>query len=48
MFHCRIERIEFLDEQELLMQLLHHYCLSCGYSDFKEQGIDYSSLLVTL
>ena len=30
---CRIERLEFLDEQELLFQLLQHYTLSCGYSD---------------
>ncbi len=34
----RIERIEFLDEQELLIQLLQHYCLSCGYSDSTNQG----------
>lgn len=34
----RIERIEFLDEQELLVQLLQHYCLSCGYSDSTHQG----------
>lgn len=37
--HIRIEHIEFLDEQELLIQLLQHYCLSCGYSDIKAQGI---------
>ena len=29
----RIERLEFLDEQELLVQLLQHYTLSCGYTD---------------
>ena len=34
----RIERLEFLDEQELLIQLLQHYTLSCGYSDHKHIG----------
>ena len=27
----RIERIDFLDERELLEQLLRHYCLSSAY-----------------
>ncbi|XP_065347665.1 leucine carboxyl methyltransferase 1 [Cloeon dipterum] len=31
----RIEKIEFLDENELLQQLFHHYCISVGW---KEQG----------
>ena len=35
---CRVEHIEFLDEQELLMQLLQHYCLSCGWNDSTNQG----------
>ena len=35
---CRIERIDFLDEQELLIQLLQHYCLSCGFSDAAKIG----------
>ena len=34
----RIERLEFLDEQELLVQLLQHYTLSCGYSDHAHIG----------
>ena len=37
-FMCRMERVEFLDEQELLFQLLHHYTLSCGYSDHTHIG----------
>ena len=38
LYSLRIESIEFLDEQELLIQLLQHYCLSCGYNDSTEQG----------
>ena len=34
----RIERLEFLDEKELLTQLLQHYCVSCGYNDKKKIG----------
>ena len=29
----RIEQLDFLDEKELLTQLLQHYCLTCGYRD---------------
>nr|CAG4641813.1 EOG090X08O3 [Eurycercus lamellatus] len=29
----RIEKIEFLDEMELLAQLLHHYCLCVAWKD---------------
>ena len=29
----RIERIEFLDEKELLDQLFHHYCISIAWKD---------------
>ncbi|XP_064381999.1 leucine carboxyl methyltransferase 1-like isoform X2 [Halichondria panicea] len=36
----RIERLEFLDEKELLIQLLQHYCASCGYTDKKRIGLD--------
>ena len=35
---CRIERLEFLDEKELLIQLLQHYCVSCGYTDTRSIG----------
>ena len=34
----RIEKLDFLDEKELLVQLLQHYCLSCGYSDAMKIG----------
>lgn len=37
-FDGRIEKIEFLDEHELLVQLLQHYCLSCGYNDSSSLG----------
>lgn len=41
----RIESIEFLDEQELLMQLFQHYCISIAWqgSDFAEIDIAYLS-----
>lgn len=29
----RIEKIEFLDEKELLDQLLHHYCICLAWRD---------------
>ena len=35
---CRIERLEFFDETELLEQLLQHYCLSCGANDALGMG----------
>lgn len=31
----RIERIEFLDEANLLEQLLNHYSITVGYKGFK-------------
>ena len=34
----RIERLEFLDEKELLTQLFQHYCVSCGYNDKRRIG----------
>ena len=34
----RIERIDFLDERELLEQLLRHYCLSGAYLDSQKLG----------
>ena len=34
----RIERLDFLDERELLNQLLEHYTLSCGYNDSNAIG----------
>ena len=41
--HCifvqhRIERIDFLDERELLDQLLRHYCLSGAHLDSQQLG----------
>lgn len=40
----RIESIEFLDEQELLMQLFQHYCICIAYqgSDFADIDISYN------
>lgn len=40
----RIESIEFLDEQELLMQLFQHYCICVAYqkSDFDDIDISYN------
>eukprot|EP00731_Ephydatia_muelleri_P010121 Em0005g707a len=37
---ARIEKLDFLDEQILLTQLLQHYCLSCGYNDALKLGLD--------
>ena len=34
----RIEQLDFLDEKELLTQLLQHYCLTCGYRDQLKLG----------
>ena len=42
----RIERLDFLDERELLTQLLEHYTLSCGYNDTNEIGTTYMSVSV--
>ena len=38
LFLHRIEQLDFLDERELLTQLLQHYCLSCGYNDRLKLG----------
>lgn len=35
---CRIEKLEFLDEGGLLIQLLRHYCISVGYNDKNNIG----------
>lgn len=29
----RVEKLEFLDEQELLQQLFQHYCISVAWVD---------------
>lgn len=34
----RIERIEFLDEVDLLHQLLSHYCISWAVNDASQLG----------
>ena len=36
--NTRIEKIDLLDEKELLEQLLQHYTLSCGINDSNNQG----------
>ena len=36
----RIERIEFLDEQELLIQLFQHYCVSVAWKSDTFSDID--------
>lgn len=38
----RIERIEFLDEKELLEQLLRHYCICVAWKD--AGGFDLKSI----
>ncbi|XP_065898222.1 leucine carboxyl methyltransferase 1-like isoform X2 [Dysidea avara] len=35
----RVERLEFLDEGDLLTQLLRHYCISVGYNDKNDVGL---------
>ncbi|KAK3758952.1 hypothetical protein RRG08_015198 [Elysia crispata] len=40
----RIERIEMLDERELLDQLLSHYCLAWAYKDNIDLGLDTISI----
>jgi len=35
----RIEKIEFLDEYELMKQLLEHYCVAWGWNDDKALGL---------
>ena len=44
----RIEKIDFLDERELLIQLLQHYTLSCGYNDINSIGTFYLLSLVII
>lgn len=36
---ARIEKLEFLDEKELLEQLLLHYCISWGTKDSLHLGL---------
>ena len=36
----RIERIEFLDEANLLEQLLNHYSITVAYKGFKNSEAD--------
>ncbi|XP_028845719.1 leucine carboxyl methyltransferase 1 [Denticeps clupeoides] len=36
---ARIERLEFLDEKELLQQLLQHYCISWAFKDKLRLGL---------
>lgn len=38
MIMYRIEKLEFLDEGGLLIQLLRHYCISIGYNDKSNIG----------
>jgi len=38
---CRIEHIEFLDEQELLVQLFQHYCICVGWKGAAVSAITY-------
>lgn len=37
--HHRIERLEFLDERELLEQLYSHYCLVWAFQDGAGVGL---------
>lgn len=39
-----MERLELLDERELLDQLLSHYCLVWAYKDTKNVGLHSISL----
>ena len=38
-YNFRIEKIEFLDERELLDQLMSHYCYSWAYKDPQNIGL---------
>ena len=40
----RIERLEFLDERELLDQLFQHYCVCWAYKDTAKIGLSNISL----
>lgn len=35
----RIEKIEFLDEREMIEQLFQHYCVTVGYQDAQKIGL---------
>jgi [phosphatase 2A protein]-leucine-carboxy methyltransferase len=35
----KVEKIEFLDEYEIMKQLLEHYCVSWGWRDESGVGI---------
>ena len=36
----RVERIEFLDEKELLRQLFHHYCITVARKNSPNFNLD--------
>lgn len=38
----RIEKLEMLDEAELLVQLFQHYCISIAWTDETFQDIEYT------
>jgi len=40
----RIEKIEFLDETELLQQLFYHYCISIGWKDLGPKALSLANL----
>nr|CAG4645626.1 EOG090X08O3 [Lynceus sp. MCZ IZ 141354] len=40
----RIEKLEFLDERELLQQLFFHYCIAIGYRDSNNIGLSSISI----
>jgi [phosphatase 2A protein]-leucine-carboxy methyltransferase len=42
----RIEKIEFLDETELLQQLFYHYCICIGWKDLGLKSLSLSSIEV--
>jgi [phosphatase 2A protein]-leucine-carboxy methyltransferase len=35
----RVEKLEFLDEQELLQQLFQHYCVSVAWRDSGDSSL---------
>lgn len=37
----RIEKIEFLDEQEVLLQLFQHYCICVGWKGAKLSQVNF-------
>lgn len=38
----RIEQLELLDEQEILIQLFQHYCVVIAYKGNKLAGVDFT------